>query len=131
MSSFTPDLTPDRVPDAARERRPPSRADDIAVPLAGTAEWLVAELRDECSEIGVSIGATGREFHPAGFERGVHAFAREARRLGATPERMLVLLKECLRDERLPREDVDVYERHVATAVRTAITAYYGSDAGM
>jgi len=94
--------------------------------LRSTREWLVGELRDECSDIGVSA----RGFDLAGFLRGVRAFARDARRLGAPAERMLVLLKQCLADERLPREDRDVYEQFYDAAVRTAIETYYEATAG-
>jgi hypothetical protein len=88
-------------------------------------EWLVAELRDECSDVGVS--ARGFDFD--GYLRGVRTFAREARRLGAPAERMLVLLKRCLADERLPREDRQVYERYHDAAMTTAIATYYeGAD---
>ena len=108
-------------PDAAPgERQPAPPADPVLEP----AERLVHELQDECSDIGVSA----RGFDLAGFVRGVRCFAREARRYGATPERMLVLLKQCLHDERLPPEDREVYDLYLTTAVRTAIGAYYSSD---
>ena len=86
-----------------------------------TREWLVAELRDECSDIGVSA----RGFDLAGFVRGLQTFAREARRLGAPAERMLVLLKHCLADQRLSRDDREVYRQYRDEAVRTAIATYY------
>ena len=84
-------------------------------------ERLVAELRDECSDIGVSAHG----FDLEGFIRGVRAFAREARRLGAPAERMLILLKQCLVDERLPQEDRERYLHYHETAMTTAIEAYY------
>ena len=90
--------------------------------LRDTREWLVAELRDECSDIGVSA----RGFDFGGYLRGVATFAREARRLGAPAERMVVLLKRCLADERLPRADRELYELYHDAAVRTAIETYYG-----
>ena len=89
-------------------------------------ERLVAELRDECSDIGVSA----RGFDLAGFVRGVRAFAREARRLEAPAAQMLVLLKRCLADERLPRDDRELYERYRDTAMSEAITAYYDAPTG-
>jgi hypothetical protein len=92
-----------------------------AAALQPTLEWLVAELRDECSDIGVSA----RGFDLAGFLRGVRTFAREARRLGAPAERMLVLLKRCLADERLPREDREVYQQYHDGAMSNAIATYY------
>ena len=103
---------------AGAPRRPGGEPD---ARLRPTREWLVAELRDECSDIGVSA----RGFDLAGFIGGVQTFAREARRLGAPAERMLVLLKQCLADERLPREDREVYERYYDTAMSTAIATYY------
>jgi hypothetical protein len=110
----------------------PTPAGDAARPgggpndrLAPAREWLVAELRDECSEIGVSA----RGFDLAGFLRGVQAFAREARGLGAPAERMLVLLKQCLADERLPREDREVYQHYYDAAMSTAIGTYYAAAA--
>jgi hypothetical protein len=103
---------------AGEPTRPGGSSND-AIRTAG--EWLVAELRDECGDIGVSV----RGFHHAGFVRGVQTFAREARRLGAPAERMLVLLKRCLADERLPREDRAVYERYHDAAMSTAIATYY------
>lgn len=107
---------------------------DAELPRRGSApndairparERLVAELRDECSDIGVSA----RGFDPAGFLDGVRAFAREARHLGAAAERMLVLLKQCLADERLPREDREVYQRYHDAAMTTAIATYYEAAA--
>jgi hypothetical protein len=85
------------------------------------AERLVAELRDECSEVGISA----RGLNVRGLEAGVRAFALEAKRYGASPERMLVLLKECLRDERLPDNDRRRYEALLSAAVTWAIDAYY------
>ena len=98
--------------------RPPGGPNDEA---RSARERLVAELRDECSDVGVS--ARGFDFD--GFLRGVRTFAREARRLGAPAERMLVLLKRCLADERIPREDREVYERYHDAAMTTAIDTYY------
>ena len=89
--------------------------------LRPTQEWLVAELRDECSDIGVSAHG----FDLDGFLRGVRAFAREARRLGAPSERMLVLLKQCLLDQRLPEQDRERYLHYRTSAVTAAISAYY------
>ncbi len=89
--------------------------------LRPTQEWLVAELRDECSDIGVSAHG----FDLDGFIRGVRAFAREARRLGAPAERMLVLLKQCLLDQRLPEQDRERYLHYRTGAVSAAITAFY------
>ena len=105
--------TPPRA--APRRGEPPNHA------ARSAREWLVAELRDECSDIGVS--ARGFDFD--GFLRGVRTFSREARRLGAPAERMLVLLKQCLADERLPREDRQVYERYHDAAMTAAIATYY------
>ena len=99
--------------------RPPS--DGPSERLRSTREWLVAELADECSEIGVSA----RGFDLGGFVAGVQIFAREARRLGAPAERMLVLLKQCLADERLPWEDREVYQRYYDTAISSAISTFY------
>ncbi len=93
-------------------------------PLRDAVDHLVAELRDECSEVGIS----GRGLNLRGFERGVREFAREAKRLGATAERMLVLLKECLRDQRLPQRDRDTYQLYMDSAVRWAIDAYYADE---
>ena len=81
----------------------------------------MAELRDECSYIGVSAHG----FDHRGFLRGVRAFAREARRLGAPAERMLVLLKQCLADQRIPQDDREVYLHYRETATTAAIQAYY------
>ena len=89
--------------------------------LRPTQEWLVAELRDECSDMGVSAHG----FDLDAFVRGVRAFAREARRLGAPAERMLVLLKQCLIDQRLPEQDRERYLHYRSTAVSAAIAAYY------
>jgi hypothetical protein len=89
--------------------------------LRPTQEWLVAELRDECSDMGVSAHG----FDLDGFVRGVRAFAREARRLGAPAERMLVLLKQCLTDQRLPEQDRERYLHYRTSAVSAAIAAYY------
>ena len=86
------------------------------------AELLDAELRGECSEVGVSA----RGLNVRGLGVGVRAFALEAKRYGATVERMLVLLKECLRDERLPDNDRTRYEALLSAAVTWAIDAYYG-----
>ena len=112
-----------------RHTGPPGaeRLADAAARIAAAQRWLVDELRDECSDIGVSA----RGFDLEGFIRGVHAFAREARRYGAPPERMLVLLKQCLVDERLPDEDREQYQLYVTTAVSAAIDAYFaaGPDA--
>ncbi len=91
--------------------------------VRGAAERLVAELRDECSEIGVSA----RGLNLRGLEAGVRAFAREAKRHGAPAERMLVLLKQCLRDERLPSGDRARYHFYLSEAVRWAIDAYYSA----
>ncbi len=91
--------------------------------VRAAAERLVAELRDECSEVGVSA----RGLNIAGFEAGVRAFALEAKKYGATIERMLVLLKNCLRDERLPDNDRTQYEALRSAAVSWAIDAYYGA----
>ena len=102
--------------------RPP---DGPASGLHSTREWLVTELRDECSDIGVSA----RGFDLAGYLRGAQTFGREARRLGATAAQMLVLLKGCLADERLPREDRDVYQRYHDAAMTAAIVTYYGAAA--
>jgi hypothetical protein len=103
-----------------------SGPDDLPNGVLRTAgERLVAELRDECSDIGVS--ARGFDFD--GLLRGVRAFAREARRLGAPAERMLVLLKRCLADGRLPREDRDVYQQYHDAAMTAAIVTYYGAAA--
>jgi hypothetical protein len=98
--------------------RPP---DGPASGLHSTREWLVTELRDECSDIGVSA----RGFDLAGYLRGAQTFGREARRLGATAAQMLVLLKGCLADERLPREDREVYQQYHDSAMSAAIAAYY------
>ncbi len=92
-------------------------------PIRAAAERLVAELRDECSDIGVSA----RGLNLPGFEAGVRAFAREAKQHGATAERMLVLLKQCLRDERLPSGDRARYEFYLSVAVTWAIDAYYSA----
>ena len=89
--------------------------------LRPTQEWLVAELRDECSDIGVSAHG----FDLDGFIRGVRAFSREARRLGAPAERMLVLLKQCLLDQRLPEQDRERYLHYRTSAVTAAIAAFY------
>ena len=93
-------------------------------PVRAVAERLVAELRDVCSEVGVSA----RGLNMRGLEAGVRAFAREAKRYGAPVERMLVLLTECLRDERLPDRDRDRYRLLRGAAVTWAIDAYYGPD---
>jgi hypothetical protein len=50
---------------------------------------------------------------------------REAGRLGAAAERMLVPLKQCLADERLPREARELYQLYYDAAARTAIETYY------
>jgi hypothetical protein len=99
-------------------RPDPDGADD---PVHDAAERLVAELRDECRALGV----TARAAPPAGLEASVRAFAHEARRLGASPERMLILLKSCLRDERLASRDRAAFELAHDAAVRMAIEAYF------
>lgn len=103
----------------------PTAASAMTLPVDGrlrpTQEWLVAELRDECSDIGVSAHG----FDLDGFIRGVRAFAREARRLGAPAERMLVLLKQCLLDQRLPEQDRERYLHYRTSAVSAAIAAFY------
>ena len=115
------------LPEPGRSAPAHRAAPPIDERLRATREWLVAELRDECSDIGVSA----RGFDLAGFVRGVQTFAREARRLGAPAERVLVLLKQCLADERLPREDREVYQRYYDAAMSTAIATYYeAADAG-
>jgi hypothetical protein len=118
-----PDFPPSGEP-APRGGSAP-RAGRPNEPLRAAREWLVAELRDECSDIGVSA----RGFDFGGFLRGVATFAREARRLGAPAERMLVLLKQCLADERLPHGDRELYQQYRDAAVRTAITTYYDAAA--
>ena len=100
-----------------------SRPHDRRVEAA--AQRLVAELRDECSEVGVSA----RGLNVAGMEAGVRAFAAEAKRYGATAERMIVLLKECLRDERLPQNDRVLYDSLLSNVVKWAIDAYYSTPA--
>ena len=103
-------------------------ADDKLQTAAGdqlrtAAERLVDELRDECSEVGVSA----RGLNLAGLEAGVRAFAREAKRYGAMAERMLVLLKECLRDERLPQHDRAQFDQLMSSIVKWSIDEYYGN----
>jgi hypothetical protein len=97
------------------------RGGDAPGDVPGAQERLVAALRDECNAMGVSA----RGFDRAAFLDGARAFAREARSLGAPAERMLVLLKQCLLDERLPREDRELYERYRDGAMTAAIAAYY------
>ena len=96
--------------------------DPVEARMSAAQRWLVDELRDECSEIGV--GARG--FDLDAFLAGVAVFAREARRLGAAPERMLVLLKSCLSDDALPSADREQYRLYVDRAVTAAVRAYYG-----
>jgi hypothetical protein len=55
----------------------------------------------------------------------VRAFAREARRLGAPAARMLVLLKQCLADQRISPADREVYLQYREAATTTAIATYY------
>ena len=105
---------------------PPGRSDPAARlpddhPARSAAERLFAELRDECSEVGVSA----RGMNVAGLEAGVCAYGREARRLGASVEQTVLLLRECLRDERLREGDRVEYERLRETAVRWVIGAYF------
>ena len=108
------------------DRRPPAtppsdtHGDD---PVHAAAARLIEALRDECNEVGV----TARGLNLDGFERGVRAFAQEARRYGATVERAIVLLKNCLHDQRLPRTDIAQYEHYHSSAVRWAIDAYYSA----
>ena len=90
-------------------------------PARSAADRLFAELQDECSEVGVSA----RGMNVAGLESGVQAYGREARRLGASAEQTVVLLKECLRDERLRERDRVEYERLREAAVRWVIAAYF------
>lgn len=116
--SLTPNENPRDDPRDPRDPREPRRDE----PARAAAEHLFEELRDECSEVGIN----GRGMNVTGFERGVRAFTREAKRLGASIERTLVLLKDCLRDQRLPQEDRDIYQHYVDSAVRWAIDAYYG-----
>ncbi|MEJ7810726.1 MAG: hypothetical protein WKG32_09995 [Gemmatimonadaceae bacterium] len=92
--------------------------------VLSAAERLVAELRDECSEVGVSA----RGMNLPGLDAAVRAFAREARRYGALCERVLVLLKECLRDERLSQSDRDKYDAALELCVKAAIDEYYGGE---
>lgn len=94
---------------------------DAAQRVGAAQRWLVDELRDECSEIG--IGARG--FDLTAFLEGVAVFAREAARLGAPPERMLVLLKQCLADDKIPSADREQYRLYVDRAVSAAVHAYY------
>jgi hypothetical protein len=98
----------------------PSPEDDVRA----AAERLVAELRDDCSEVGVSA----RGLNMRGFEAGVRAFARQAKRHGTTIERMLVLLVQCLRDERLPEEHRDQYEALRDLAVGWAMSTYRSAE---
>ena len=99
--------------------------DDAALRLAATQRWLVDELRDECSDIGISV----RGFDLDGFVRGVWVFAREARRLGAAPERMLVLLKQCLSDQSIAPADREQYRLYVDRAVTASVQAYFDAPA--
>jgi hypothetical protein len=118
-----------RAPDASGRKGEATAAPDVAAGLLTDAaeriraaqRWLVAELRDECSDIGVSAHGCDLD----GFLRGVRAFAREARRLGAPAERMLVLLKQCLLDQRLPEQDRERYLHYRTSAVSAAIVAFY------
>ena len=112
-SSESPAGTPPRSPPASRV------PDDH--PARSAEERLLHELQDECSDVGVSA----RGMNVAGFEAGVRDFAREARRYGATIEQTIILLKECLRDERLRQEDRDQYDRLRERAVRWVIETYY------
>lgn len=92
----------------------------------GAGRWLVDELRDECSDIGISA----RGFDLDAFLAGVAVFATEARRLGAPPERMLVLLKACLADDSIPARDREEYRIYLDRAVSTAVRAYFGAEDG-
>ena len=94
--------------------------------VAAAQRWLIDELRDECSDIGVSA----RGFDLDAFTEGAAVFAREALRLGAPPERMLVLLKQCLTDEAIPRADRERYQLYVDVAVRAAVRAYFPPAVG-
>jgi hypothetical protein len=124
-----PDTPSPRVRPAAAEAPEAPRGAatvDAAHGIAVAQRWLVDELRDECSDIGVS--ARGLDLDA--FTEGVAVFAREAQRLGALPERMLVLLKECLADDAIPRADRDRYQLYVDVAVTAAVRAYFANAAG-
>ena len=131
MSASSHDRDP-RVPQPRRadgESADPGRAADPAgdTPACiGAQRWLVDELRDECSDIGVSA----RGFDLDAFLAGVAVFATEARRLGAPPERMLVLLKACLSDDSIPLRDREEYRVYLDRAVSAAVRAYFGAADG-
>ena len=112
---------PGRLPGAE-----PLRATSLAAdhPARTAAEHLFAELRDECSEVGL----TARGMNRVGLEAGVRLYAQEARRLGASPEQTIILLKECLRDERLGSDRTE-YDLVRESAVRWAIEAYFDAVA--
>lgn len=112
-------MPPPRDPTTAPPE--PDATDD---PVDAAANRLVRELGDECVAVGATVG-TARSANPEALERAVRAFSREARRLGASPERMLVLLKGCLRDERLAPRDRAAFERVSDVAVRWAIETYF------
>lgn len=107
-------------------RRPAASggSDAAADPARLAASRLFDELRDECSEVGI----TARGMNLPGLEAGVRAYGREARRLGATIERTVILLKECLRDERLAVADRAAYDRVREVAVRWVIEAYFDTS---
>lgn len=117
-AAHDPDLPPAERTD---EGGSVGAADEAATRIAAAQQWLVDELRDECSDIGV--GARG--FDLDAFSEGVAVFAREARRLGAPPERMLVLLKQCLVNEAIPHADRERYQLYMDVAVRAAVRAYF------
>ena len=114
------------LPRPGESTAPGDAARRIAERLQATREWLVAELRDECSDSGVRA----RGYDLSGVVGGVRTFVREARRLGAPAERMLVLLKQCLADERLPRDDRELYQQYYESAISTAIATYYEATDG-
>ena len=86
-------------------------------PLRPAADRLVGLLREDCNDVVV----TARGFNYPGFERAIRTFARDAKRLSVPVERMLVLLKQCLYDERLPRDDIDTYARYMNDAVIVSV----------
>ena len=122
-SGHDPDVSPVR---RTTEPGGETGEDDLARRVAAAQQWLVDELRDECSDIGV--GAHG--FDLDAFSEGVAVFAREARRLGAPPERMLVLLKQCLANEAIPRAGREHYQLYMDVAVSAAVRAYFAPAAG-
>ena len=112
--------------DERMERREPDRSQQDT---AG----LLASLNEACKELQHLAGpgvAYARDWEPrlVAVRTEAHRFARLARQSGMPPERMLVELKECLRESEMRRLDEAARGWLQERLTTWAIQGYYRAD---